>query len=366
MNMKTYESVCVLGGAGLVGYQVCRTLLRDEVTHELCVVSLRRGEVRRAVEALREEYPRATVTGRYGNVFARGRLADSDTEEVTPVLDRRDPERRRALLADIYESFDDARAHSALVGLVSETKPAAVVDCINTATAISYQDVPTASKQLMADMGLRGSGEPTSAEQMQEDVEGLLASIEIPQLILHVRLLHSALTEAGTQMYLKIGTTGTGGMGLNIPYTHGEDKPSPTLMAKTAVAFAHTGLLFLAARTEGGPIFKELKPAAMIGYREVAVQEVPGHVWQKQGDRFVKRRSPARPLFTARGASLNDTLDMTPDPSGYDASKTGDGQERTIRLEPPRHIIIVFNIVKPRAIISVLTFNQNNIAHLPK
>ena len=69
---------------------------------------------------------------------------------------------------DLYESFDDARAHSALVGLVDETKPAAVVDCINTATAISYQDVPTASKQLMADMGLRGSGDPPSEEQLQE------------------------------------------------------------------------------------------------------------------------------------------------------------------------------------------------------
>ena len=330
--MKTYESVCVLGGAGLVGYQVCRTLLRDGVTQELCVVSQRRAEVQRAVDALREEYPGATVTGRYGNVFARGRLADSDTEEVTPVLDRRDPERRRALLADIYESFDDACEHSALVRLVAETRPDGVIDCINTATAISYQDVPTASKQLMADMGLRGSGEPISAEQLHEDLEGLLASIEIPQLILHVRLLHAALTEAGTQMYLKVGTTGTGGMGLNIPYTHGEDKPSPTLMAKTAVAFAHTGLLFLAARTGGGPVFKELKPAAMIGYREVAVHEVPGHVWQKQGDRFVRRRAAARPLFLAQSASLNENLDLTPDPSGFSVLVDEDGSERTIRL----------------------------------
>jgi len=330
--MSRFESVCVLGGAGLVGYQVCRRLLREEVTNNLSVVSLWRGEVKRAVEALREEFPGADVIGRYGNVFARGRLADSDTEDVEPVFDRRDPERLRALLEDIYESFDQAKAHSALVRMVDELKPAAVVDCINTATAISYQDVPTASKQLMADFGLRGSGEEVSAAQMKTDVEGLLVSIEIPQLILHVRLLHTALTEAGTQAYLKVGTTGTGGMGLNIPYTHGEDKPSPTLMAKTAVAFAHTGLLFLAARTVDGPVFKELKPAAMIGYREVAVHEVPGHAWERSGDRFVKTRVPRRPLFTAVAASLDEPLDLTPDPEPFPVRKEADGADRTIKL----------------------------------
>ena len=50
-------------------------------------------------------------------------------------------------------------------------------------------------------------------------------------------------------MYLKVGTTGTGGMGLNIPYTHSEDKPSRKLLAKNETAFGHTGLLFLLART---------------------------------------------------------------------------------------------------------------------
>jgi hypothetical protein len=58
-------------------------------------------------------------------------------------------------------------------------------------------------------------------------------------------------------------------MGLNIPYTHSEDKPSAKLMTKTAIAFAHTGLLFLMARTPGGPIVKEVKPGAMVGYADI-------------------------------------------------------------------------------------------------
>ncbi len=331
--MRRFDSVCVLGGAGLVGYQVARRLLRHEVTKHIIIVSLGRGEVSRAVAALREEFGGAQIDGRYGNVFARGRLADSETEEVEPVLDRRDPERRRALLADIYESFEGAMGESALVGLVRAMKPDAMVDCINTATAISYQDVPTSAKQLMAQLGMRGDdGAAASDAHFREDLEGLLVSIEIPQLILHVRLLHTALTEVGASVYLKVGTTGTGGMGLNIPFTHGEDKPSPTLMAKTAVAFAHTGLLFLAARTEGGPVFKELKPAAMIGYREVAVQEVPGYAWIRRGERFVKERQPSRKLFRAKEASLGDPLDLVPDAAPFEQSRDADGTPRTLKI----------------------------------
>ena len=95
--MKRFDSVCVLGGAGLVGYQVCRRLLQENLTDRICVVSLGRGEVQTAVASLREEYPNAEITGRYGNVFARGRLADAATEDVPPVRDREDPEERRGL-----------------------------------------------------------------------------------------------------------------------------------------------------------------------------------------------------------------------------------------------------------------------------
>ena len=328
--MRRFPSTCVLGGAGLVGYQVCRRLLRRDCTDELAIVSLYREEVQNAVARLREEFPRAKVKGLYGNVFARGRLADAETESTPPFRDRTDPARRRDLLSDIYEDFEQAKRNSALVAFVREFKPAAVVDCINTATAISYQDVPTAAKRLMSDLGIRG--EKPAPEHLREDVEALLASIEVPQLVLHVRLLHAALKEAGTEIYIKIGTTGTGGMGLNIPYTHGEDKPSPTLMAKSAVAFAHTGLLFLASRTEGGPAIKELKPAAMIGYREVEMREVPGYVWEKRGDRFAKRKASARPIYRAQRSSLSEPLDVRPDVSAYEVAKDKDGVERTIRI----------------------------------
>ena len=68
-----------------------------------------------------------------------------------------------------------------------------------------------------------------------------------------------AMVKAGTGAYIKIGTSGTGGMGLNIPYTHSEEKPSRVLLSKSALAGAQTLLLFLMARTPGGPITQEIK-----------------------------------------------------------------------------------------------------------
>src|SRR5690606_15594707 len=125
------------------------------------------------------------------------------------------------------------------------------------------------------------------------------------QLIRHVQLIHRAMSEVGTRLYIKIGTTGTGGLGLNIPYTHSEDRPSAQLMSKTAMAFAHTGLMFLMARTPGGPLVKEVKPAAMIGYRRVSYQTI-------------KRRGRPQFRFAAVQQELNGSLVLRGDENQYD------------------------------------------------
>ena len=96
-----------------------------------------------------------------------------------------------------------------------------VVDCVNTATGISYQDVFTSCQAVESSL----NEGPASWDQLKENVEKLMVSISIPQLILHVRILNRALFEAGARLYLKVGTTGNRGMGLNIPYTHGEERP---------------------------------------------------------------------------------------------------------------------------------------------
>jgi hypothetical protein len=63
-------------------------------------------------------------------------------------------------------------------------------------------------------------------------------------------------------------------MGLNIPYTHSEERPSGQLLSKSSLAGAHSLLLFLMGRTPGCPYMKEIKPAATIAWKKIGYGEI--------------------------------------------------------------------------------------------
>jgi len=275
--MQRDKRFLVLGGAGLVGSQVVREIARQLDPERVIVASLYRGEVREFLHDLRKEFPRVNWVGAWGDVFLREEFS---MERRRRLLQSRS--RREMLFDDLFGQLDDAYGRSALVQLVEEHEPDVIVDSINTATAIAYQDVESLSKQthdLLERLQYIVDHQDLEAlvefgRNLEQNVSTLLLSQRVPQLIRHAQMIHRAMRKVGTRLYLKIGTTGTGGMGLNIPYTHSEDRPSAQLMSKTAMAFAHTGLLFLMARTPNGPLVKEIKPAAMIGYRKVSYQTI--------------------------------------------------------------------------------------------
>src|SRR5260370_26978467 len=52
----------------------------------------------------------------------------------------------RSLFADLFDKIEDAYEHSHLVTLIRKHRPDVIIDSINTATAISYQNVYIASR----------------------------------------------------------------------------------------------------------------------------------------------------------------------------------------------------------------------------
>lgn len=303
--MKKGETFLILGGGGMIGAQVVHEIARELDPRMMVICSRNDKEVKELIDHCKREFPEVEFAGFWGDVFIR---ADWNNEDEEKQLTRAEliasPELRNGLFDDVFHDVDAAYNRSQLVNLILEHKPDVVVDSINTATAISYQDVYTASELIKNSFNaLKSQVERVESNdthqlinQAEKDLDALLISQSIPQLIRHVLLIQRAMTEAKTRLYLKIGTTGTGGMGLNIPYTHSEDKPSARLMTKTAIAFAHTGLMFLMARTPGGPIVKELKPGAMVGYsnitrrtiRERGAQGNPLHLYQSRRERLDK------------------------------------------------------------------------------
>lgn len=264
------RTILVLGGGGMVGKAICRRLLRDKPAH-IVIASIDQAGAERAAALIRQEATSETqVSACWGNVFVRWAYKDWTWPDILA-----DAEARRWILADLLEPLAGERRrdildNSTLHRFARQFKPHAIVDCINTATAFAYQNIYASARELMA---TAHRGDPSA---YGEAVERHLAKLYIPHVVRHIQILQEVLAadpEAdwpGVKVYLKVGTSGTGGMGLNIPYTHGEEKPSSVLLSKAAVAGAHSLLLFLLARTSPElATIKEIKPTAAIGWAEI-------------------------------------------------------------------------------------------------
>jgi hypothetical protein len=312
------RTLLILGGAGMVGMQVAREAARELKPSRIVIASLRQDEVDDVVRALREEIGGVEFAGAAGDIFLPQSLQGIDRRDIIS-----NPDTYDQLFDEIF-SRDADYTKSALFQLIDAHRPDVIVDCINTATAISYLDEFEASRKvkslLDAVAAQDGAVDRGALQPLISAVKELLVVQGVPQITRHILFLHRALEHTAVRVYVKVGTTGTGGMGINIPYTHSEDKPSTKLLSKSAVGFAHTGLLFLLARTPGGSnesIVKEIKPGAMIGFKRLGTKHVT-----LRGE-----RTPAF-LVNSREEEIGPQLELLDSPTGY-----GRFEDRDVKLE---------------------------------
>jgi hypothetical protein len=175
------------------------------------------------------------------------------------------------------ERKDDMLENATLARFVRQYEPDGIIDCINTATAFAYQNIYASSHELLDAM------RDSDPQKHLEVAEQHVLRTYIPHLVRHIQVLNEVMKFSGehwsgVRMYIKVGTSGTGGMGLNIPYTHGEEKPSSMLLSKSALAGAHSLLMFLLARTPPTrKVVKEIKPTAAIGWAQIGYGPIRRH-----------------------------------------------------------------------------------------
>jgi nucleoside-diphosphate-sugar epimerase len=288
------KKILVLGGYGLVGIAVCRELLKRR-PREIQIHSLRENEAEQARTELTGEAATAgtALTTSFGDLFGLAESAD----------------RRAHIAAQIGALREEQLDRFLLYRVLAAAKAEVVVDCMNTSTGIAYRDIYRAADRVFAELG--DDAEAVSGEA----AEALLEALYMPRLIRHIQVLYRGMQDAGTRTYVKVGTSGTGGMGLNIPYTHSEDRPSRVLLSKSALAGAQSMLLFLMARTPGAPITKEIKPAAAIAWKRIAYGPI-------------SRRGEAIHLVDAKPHRLGDTF------------STCDKAAATLREEPLETVFV--------------------------
>ncbi|HEV2736879.1 MAG TPA: hypothetical protein VGV85_18710 [Longimicrobiaceae bacterium] len=271
--------ILLLGGSGLVGTALARQLL--PLGPALVVISgLTREEAEGGVEELRRD-PDADgveLAAEWGDIFLPAELKDIRRRDIVE-----DPRARAQILDDLLGPLsEDVIERSALGRIIARHRPEVIVDTINTATAFAYQNAFDSASDLR-DRARRGEAD-------LDAVETHLATMYLPQLIRHVQLALEVMKRARTQVYVKVGTAGTGGMGLNIPFTHSEERPSRVLLAKSSIAGAHTLLLYLMARTPGAPTVKEIKPTAAISWKSIGFGDV------KRGGKPIRRVDAVAPV----------------------------------------------------------------------
>ncbi len=261
----------------MVGRAIVRRAIRGGAS-EIYILGLTKGEVAEALEGFSREFPElgseikpakvgsvealklGKLWGLWGNMFVRTEMKDLSRGELLA-----NESLRRRLIEDVYfpldEEHEEIKTASYLYQLVMAVKPHFLIDTVNTATALAYQDIYDAGLELYE--ALR------EGKDVRLMAEKLLLTAYVPQLVRHMEILRAAIQEAGVEAYLKIGTTGTGGMGWNIPYTHSEERPSRVLLSKTAMAGAQTLLSLILGRDPQVGSVKELKPAAAIGFKAI-------------------------------------------------------------------------------------------------
>ena len=252
------RTVLVLGGAGLVGSAVARRIV-EHAPRRLIVTSLRKEEAEDAARELERDSSasRTEIEAAWGDLFVQGDVAVRPREENLA-----DEGVRRRMIDDLYGPLtQEVLDRSALGSLLVRTRPHVIVDCVNTAGVLAYQDAFASAADLRA--------RARDGTVDEEAVERHLSTLYLPQLIRHVQLALEGMIQAGTGIYVKVGTVGTGGMGLNIPFTHSEERPSRLVLAKSGLAGAHALLLYLMARTPYAPAVKEIIPTAAISWRSI-------------------------------------------------------------------------------------------------
>jgi NAD(P)-dependent dehydrogenase (short-subunit alcohol dehydrogenase family) len=305
------KTVLILGGAGLVGIAVARKMLESGPAR-VVIGSLRREEAEEAVaELAREPLARGVaLEAVWGDLFVPTALKDRPRGEM---LD--DPRALSLLVDDLYgELTEEVFARSTLGTLLTQVNPRILVDCVNTAGALAYQNAFLSAQRLRA---AAAAGTLGLAE-----VEAHLATLYLPQLIRHTQIALEGMKRAGTEVFVKVGTAGTGGMGLNIPFTHSEERPSRVLLAKSGIAGAQTLFLYLMARTPGAPAVKEVKPTAAISWKSIAMGPV------KRAGRPIMRVDATEPVTLsdafANGSSAAFTTTGRPLEGVYiDAGENG-------------------------------------------
>ncbi len=226
--VENSRKILALGGAGAVGGAFVFKVLTSELVRDLDEIVLTNYSKREeeSVRAIEDVVERMRLYGHSMDKIDKLKWKSESGVIVSGIN------------FDLFpKNIGDNPRETPLYELIKAVRPWVVFNSMPSATALSY------------------------TTERSGDALGFF-------LRMYLGSLHNALGDFGVNTYLKIGTTGVGGMGFNIPFSHGEEgRPSQSLQKKKALGAVESEQYRFWSRD---PTFStrliELKPGAAIGF----------------------------------------------------------------------------------------------------
>ena len=129
MEIKN-KTFLILGAGGLTGSYIAQELLKSEEPKKIILSSLKNERESKKINKLLK-YQQCDVY--WGNIFVNEKLKNKSLNEI-----KNNQKNRNIFLADTIEC---KYKNNFLFKIIKKEKPDIIIDCINTATVLAYQNI---------------------------------------------------------------------------------------------------------------------------------------------------------------------------------------------------------------------------------
>ncbi|MDA3815577.1 MAG: hypothetical protein PF549_04385 [Patescibacteria group bacterium] len=268
--MYKNKKILILG-AGQIG-ESCAVRFISDKPKEVIMHTLTQKESELAINNVKNEIKpgKTKLTQSWGNILVPASLMHVKRSKLINNKDNLD-----ALLEYYYANLsDEVIIKSALYKVIAKYKPDLIIDSINTATVVGYLDDPySLPRNLINDL------KENKKNDWQSDCRKLLSSSIVPSLIRFTQVIQKSIKDFDVKCFIKVSTTGLGGMGINLMYTHGDiNEPgmSSGILGKVAAAGVFHQLMWSLSHTPGYNL-RIVAPAALVGWQPVRFGKFRSH-----------------------------------------------------------------------------------------
>ena len=248
-------------GVGEVGSSTAMRLVTDMPDGQIHLRTLSDASLQSRLHELQRRCPsRIATAGSAGDIFFSDDLPDNDADQA----------RRARVDYLLARPSVDTLRRSSIFRLIETVRPTTIIDTVNAAyvTRAGAASVLDTARDLR---GLSGSAADGTLAAIARRVDDVVLGNGPAIIARYVTALELALREFNVGRYVRVSTTGLGGMGFNCPYTHGEANATgvgEALAQKLATSGTLHQLLWNLHHTSRADVAL-IVPAALIGWEHV-------------------------------------------------------------------------------------------------